>query len=133
MNLDIPNDISENKIFVFKKESPENSFVSSNDMKSFLLGRKIKRNELDFQELHRTRCDICLEFEKYSETKLIQCKNCDGSCHKRCQQISVLPQDKLKFIVSPCEEIDVEKWECNRCINLNSSINQNLQKYIKFL
>jgi hypothetical protein len=128
MNLDIPDDISENKIFVFKKESPENFFVSSNDVKSFLLGRKIKRNEQDFQELHMTRCDICLEFEKYSESKLIECKKCKGSCHKRCQQISILSQDKLKFSESPCEEIKDEEWECNRCIDLNSSINQNLQK-----
>jgi len=133
MNLDIPNDLSENKIFATKKESSKNSFVSSTYMKSFLLGRKMKRNQSDFLELQRARCDICLEFEKYSDSKLLECKKCRGLCHKRCQQISIISQDKLKFREPLYQEIDEEKWECNRCINLNSAANKNIQKYIKFI
>ena len=128
MNLSIPNDMSENKILDYEKESEENSFVSGNDMKSYLLGRKTKRNHSDFLELHTTRCDICLEFEKYSDSKLLECKKCRGLCHKRCGQISLLSQDKLKLSELPSYEIEDEKWECNRCINLNSAAQPNSQK-----
>ncbi len=55
-----------------------------------LLQKKTKRcdsNLGDLGDSNSRRCDICLEYEKYSESELIECINCGGGCHKKCLEI----------------------------------------------
>ena len=117
MNLEIQNDLSERNIFISEKESQDDSFSSSNEVKGNLLSRKTKRNPADFLEIQKTRCDICLEFEKYSADKLIECKKCRGVCHKRCGEndTHLLTKSNSKNILK--EKYPEKNWECNRCMN----------------
>lgn len=121
MNLEIPNDISQKNIFEYQKDSNDNSIIYSCDMKRKLLGRKTKRNYSDITGIERTRCDICLEFEKYSENNLIECKKCGGICHKRCGENDLCFIDNLNSSETPQNQIKDEEWKCLHCRNLNSS------------
>lgn len=67
-----------------------------------LIGRKTKRNTLIDLNSKR-RCDICLEFEKYSDTNLVECIICRARCHTKC------------YNIEKKEEIDVSHFECIRC------------------
>ncbi len=128
MNIEIPNDISERNLSDYEKGSKDNSYICSNDTKSNLLGKKTKRNPSDFLEIQKTRCDICIEFEKYSESKLIECKKCSGICHKRCAENDTLFLNKLNSRGSSKEKTAEENWECNRCMNSTTASPRNSVK-----
>jgi hypothetical protein len=128
MNIEIANDISQRNIIDSPKESTENSLQNTSDMKRKLLGRKTKRNYSSIPEIEKTRCDICLEYEKYSENKLIECFKCAGICHKRCGENDICFINKLKSIENLNTDINDEEWECIRCRNSNSFAPLDSQK-----
>jgi hypothetical protein len=103
------------EIFKNSKESNTlssvNADVSAKKLKK-LLGRKSKRPNIASSLTceNKRRCDVCLEFEKYSESVLIECINCKAKCHKRC--IEVESKEKLNEIA----------WECERCKISNKSV-----------
>jgi hypothetical protein len=117
MNIEIPLDIGLRNISEYEKKSNENSSVYSKAEKANLLGKKTKRITTDLLEFQKSICDICLEFEKYSESKLIECKKCRGVCHKRCEEndTHLLNKSCSKNILK--EKYTEENWECNRCMN----------------
>jgi hypothetical protein len=128
MNIEIPNDMSQRNILDLQNESIDKSYINSSDVMDKFLGRKTKRKQSELVEIDRTRCDICLEFEKYSETKLIECKKCGGICHKRCGESDVFSINKLKLNGAAKNEIDDDKWECLRCTNSKYSAPLNSGK-----
>ena len=117
MNIEIPLDIGLKNISEYKKNSKEKSPVHNTDEKANLLGKKTKRIATDFLELQKSICDICLEFEKYSESKLIECKKCRGVCHKRCEENDTHFLTKLNPKNILKEKYTEKNWECNRCMN----------------
>ena len=70
-----------------------------------LLNRKHKRTVYSFIiSSHKgNRCSICLEYDKYSISKCINCKKCNSSCHIECyeRECSVI-SDKNDFICNKC-------------------------------
>jgi len=117
MNIEIPLDIGLKNISEYEKNSKENSSVNNTGEKANLLGKKTKRITSEILEFQNSICDICLEFEKYSESKLIECKKCRGVCHKRCgeKDTHFLNKSNPKNILR--EKYTEKNWECNRCMN----------------
>ena len=80
-----------------------------------LLNKKTLRLDAKISDSNPHRCDICLEFEKFSESELIECINCQGMYHKKCQDFihSCLHKSfliKINKKYSPCSLL------CFRCI-----------------
>ena len=106
------------EIFLSNKESENLSTHTDARSKSdcSYLHHKTKRDISLYGDFQERRCDICLESEKYSQSKLIECINCRGVCHKKC--LIFFSED----IISPMEGIVsdfsiAQEFECNRCSN----------------
>jgi len=78
----------------------------------FFLGKKSTRNNKSSELIYEKRCDICLEYEKYSESKLIECQSCEGTCHKKCLE-KIIPG--IIFFLKE-NNGSVEYFECMRCL-----------------
>ncbi len=104
------------EIFFLNKESENLSTHTDARSKSdsSYLHRKSKRELYSYGDNPEKRCDICLESEKYSQSKLIECFNCRGVCHKKClnffNEDLILPMDEIRSDFSMAQE-----FECNRC------------------
>lgn len=64
-----------------------------------LRGRKLKYPLPDSE-----RCSICLEFEEYSDEKLISCSLCKGMLHPSCYNEKLSKEDCLNFICLRCKD-----------------------------
>jgi uncharacterized protein (DUF2344 family) len=87
-----------------EKAQIKNAEVDWENKHRQLLGKKVKqRKNVNIRENYR-RCDICLESEKYSESRLIECINCKAKCHKKCFERENKQTIHEKF-----------GFECERC------------------
>ncbi len=91
---------------------------------SLYLNKKTKRDSIsDICVNKKKRCDICLEYERYSNSPLISCINCRAPVHSKCIQIKmnfeINLRNKTKNIRKEEEEIkyNEKEWQCNKCVN----------------
>jgi hypothetical protein len=96
----------------FDNDRPEGEQLTKSHS---LLKKKTRRSESTIGDSNSRCCDICLEYEKYSESELIECINCQGVCHQKCQDIldsclnkASLRKNRIKH--SSCNYL------CPRCI-----------------
>lgn len=109
-------------------------------IKTDFLGKKVKRNKnsnseksnknLNFKPIpprhDLKRCNVCLEFEKYSDSKLRQCKKCLVWCHLKCLGGDTFT--KVGFIKGDTSQINENDkfFTCEKCReieNLNEKLN----------
>ena len=100
--------LAKNKTEVLPTEEDE-----VNPTQISFLGKKSKRGQNTDENGNIKRCDICLELEKYSECKLIECINCGGQCHKKCLEQEMKATD----ILNVKDYKNLRGFECQRCID----------------
>lgn len=118
-----------NKEILYTDDKLMENFQSiPNRSGSELLQRKTFRDTNDFRENFSRRCDICLEYEIYSDSKLLECINCRALCHLKCYNSNVkniinnLPKNNFSL---------VPEFECQRCnFSKTNNLDQNLLRYL---
>ena len=73
------------------------------------LNRKTNRSLVSFSEHNEKICSICLENDKYTPSKCIQCTSCLSYCHLECYKQNISNQ------------ISLNNFKCQSCLNSPSS------------
>ena len=97
--------------------SPSSTPSSPPTPQPLLLNRKHKRTVYSFIiSSHKgTRCSICLEYDKYSISKCIKCKQCNATCHIECYERECnIISNKNEFICNKCNNNDTHQ-KCFLC------------------
>lgn len=95
---------------VTSSSKAENEENVNKDIKSFnFLKKKTNRIKSKMGLPHNLRCDICLEWEKYSQQNLLQCSVCRAKCHLNCYK---LENQKEDMDISSHEK---GNFKCSRC------------------
>ncbi len=102
-------------IEIFFADDKHNSLLTSKPFQTEgeiqLLNRKTLRQN-NSENSESRRCDLCLEYEKYSECKLIECIKCESLCHIKCYN-SI--KKNLKFQQPFNKNKPTGEFECLRC------------------
>ena len=113
---------NDKSLSIKSKSCTKNSLFSQNDSLSNqnLISRKTNRGRKEKNKFdnNQPKCEVCLEFAKFSKETLISCSICNCFFHKSCF-------NQYEEITSSDEE--VKYYRCIRCthaLNLNKNINE---------
>ena len=106
--------------------------------KDFLSMKHKREDRINFQSNYNEcerLCDVCLEQEIYSESKLIECRTCSILCHEKCMRstgnrydFNLISIDKLK---NNQYSLDRLIFQCSKCVDIDigsKKSNLNLTK-----
>jgi hypothetical protein len=114
-------------IEIFFTDDKQNSLQTWKPSQSEAEIRYLKRKTYrknNFENSESRRCDLCLEHEKYSECKLIECILCESFCHIKCYN-SI--KNNLKFQLPLNKIKPTSEFECLRCnFSKINNLDQNL-------
>jgi hypothetical protein len=132
MSREISLNTTKSKLFTNKEINTKSKEILNNSNNK-LLNKKTKRSISNILEAKEKRCDICLEYEKYSESKLIECQSCWGLCHKKCKEIETC-ENNINSMENDSKYNFLFEWECVRCDHAKK-LNKNFRsfRYVIFL
>lgn len=99
-----------------KKENFSSDISVNSKLPTFnFLQKKSSRKTSSSSQAGNLRCDICLEYERYSQQELIECYECNAKFHKKCYDIENL-NDEVKpkcgnFVCNRCEHASKLKMD----------------------